>query len=346
MSSDAPGSDQERRALLVRSFGNSIGGQLFPGGFDMELLKSTAVLLSDRRGELDDCLLVDSSSVVAVISALIGALRTGAAVGTVTFTPGHWTTGGSSTNMADLRVLARWTQSLARPILLLEPRAGRLVQIPPAQLEMVDRTFVMDRDPEVVGFAEEITSDLNVELVFHSDRVSVATRGLELAAIKVGSTAPTLEVGVSQPDLEMWNAFHPGLAERPVEALSTVLEIVGKFRQVAAPRHPLNCVSRPQWLRAVAVAEGEMMPIEVSYDPVSSVNSKWCFARSGTALSVFMVGVDPSVLLESVAVADLLGLRRIEVLTPKRDLHPILFEIAKALEIDFDMRAVEVPWLE
>ncbi len=243
---------------------------------------------------------------------------------------------------------------------------------PPPEIWGIEGTTLVAAAPDPVALPRSavpapaldgLLVDAELEVVVEDGVVRGEVSGLEVARVVHGvSTAgvpldgPLLEVGVGQADRELTGMVHGELD--PVDQLARVVKIVRAQRRPGAPPHPLNRLVPERWLRALLMADparvglAELRPIEAAV-PRTNLRDRGVAAGLGRTAKgeevvvVCSVGVDLDLVPAAADTRLAAGPgRRLLIVVPARDAHPVTLALAARLSPPAEVVRVSDAWRE
>ncbi len=249
---------------------------------------------------------------------------------------------------ASAGALARRAAAFAEPPTVWLVEGTKVGPAPPEQLAAQAPV-----PPEVAALTTML-EDAGVEPVVEHGVLLGEVLGLEVVRVVTEEFGPRLEVGVGRFDRDLQRLVHPDRA--PQEALVSAAAVVRRLRRAGAPSHQANQLAKERWLRAVVVANPELVGA-TSLAPVPSPVKRGNLRQRAPApaagldvrgdpmLAVCSTGIDLD-LVPAASDARLADERRprLVLAVPEADDHPFTRELAAALAEPAEVVAVPGDW--
>ena len=235
--------------------------------------------------------------------------------------------------------VARRASEFTVPTAVIDPDGASTV----LDAAPVERDLPM---PDALRSQQAAFEEAGLEPVWEHGVLLGEYRGLEVAR---ASAEGGVEVGVGKHDREGNQVLHPD--GPPLDRIVAAREVVAGLRRPGAPPHPANQLVPERWLRSVLLAHPDLIG-ERWLRPVSPPSVRHDLRRRGVApavgedaVVVCSVGVDPDVVVQA---ADCRlhvdAQRRLVIVVPEGDDHPLTRRLARLLRRPADIITVPGDW--
>ncbi len=196
--------------------------------------------------------------------------------------------------------------------------------------------------------------EAGAEVVIEHGEVLGEVAGLEIARVVRDERGVRLEVGVGHHDRDAFSMLHGNLPAPA--ALAKVVATVREHRRPDAPRHPLNELCAPRWLRHRLVTEPSIIGLDALH-PVEGPTRRTSLLEAATAFALgddeggssvlvaCSVGVDLDLVPAAVDLwAAIAPEATVRCVVPARDLLPVTQRLAAAAIAPVEVVAIAQDW--